>query len=904
MQFLKYVAEDLRRKYQNDLSRVCVVFPNKRAGIFFDDYLLQSGDEAGAVWSPQYLTIQELFDSLSDMQSADEIKAVCLLYEIYRSKMQEEGKDDISLDFFYGWGRQLLTDFSDVDRSMVDASELFGSWSAARQLERMSDEERSQLSAFLEMLKGTGRLIEDFEHLWSQLYDIYQELNTTLAQDSEAYEGARQRRVVEGLKNNQRSLPERYDVYAFVGFNLLLPVEWQLFAYLQQEEKALFYWDYDKMYVEPGSRFSFGETMKRNLRQFPNELPENLFDHLAHLTEVEYVAAPSDTAQTAFATDWLKRNLTAEEKRTAVVLCDELLLQPMVHGLPENVKEVNITKGFPMTHTLAYAFVNNCLNHDLEEAARSEMSNEDVLKGLSEQLRNKARSEMEHQSEQTWLGQLTAESYFQCYTTVNRFLLYVSDGVLQVSLRTLQGLLRQVLGTLSIPFHGEPASGLQVMGMLETRNLDFDHLLMLSVGEGIVPKKTADRSFIPYDLRKYYHIMTGDERSDVYAYNFFRLLQRTKRVSLVYNASTDGERRCGEMSRFMLRILIETRIPVRFTQLNFKSSVPNYLPEEVSEEDARRLMETRPLNLSVSALEQYLDCPMKYFFSHLLRIKDLPHLDDILPANTFGSIFHRAAELIYESFRTHDEAVKLDATALRSLADNVVRLSEFVVKAFQDVSEEDARLNPSLSQAREGRQLYTVEEHEAESEVIKGYLQRFLRYDASLAASPDGLTFVKAEECLRVRLDSLTEINGKIDRIDVTQKDGKRVYRIVDYKTGSYDKEKMRANGFEKLFHDHNKGYVLQTFYYRLMYQLQYGKLPEPALYYTQKVGAEDFSPYVSFKDDRYQEAEPAPEELLADFREHLETEIHLMRTSSFCYAQDATSCRLCRFGLLCLRGQ
>ena len=121
-------------------------------------------DEAGAVWSPQYLTIQELFDLLSDVQSVDEIKAVCLLYEIYRSKMQEEEKENISLDYFYGWGRQLLTDFSDVDRSMVDASELFGSWSAARQLERMSDEERSQLSAFLEMLKGTGRLKEDFEH--------------------------------------------------------------------------------------------------------------------------------------------------------------------------------------------------------------------------------------------------------------------------------------------------------------------------------------------------------------------------------------------------------------------------------------------------------------------------------------------------------------------------------------------------------------------------------------------------------------------------------------------------------------------------------------------------------------------------------------------------------------------
>ena len=451
MQFLKYVADDLRKKYRNDLSRVAVVFPNKRAGIFFDDYLM-SQHESLPVWAPQYLTINDLFDSLSPLRKTDDIKAVCTLYRIYQVVVQGGGKE-LSLDFFYGWGTQLLSDFSNIDRSMVDAAEMFTTWSAVKDWEKLSEEDRTNLKPLVETLKSNSALKNDFEQLWSRLYQVYVAFNECLEKDGEAYEGARQRRVIDGLKNGKIKLSDRFDRYAFVGFNMLVPAEWQLFEFIKNEGKSLYYWDYDKMYVGAFAALSFGKILKDNMKSFPNELPEDLFDNLeGRESFIEFVAATSDTGQTRFATDWLKKNITKEEeRRTAVVLCDETVLQPVIHSLPEEVREVNITKGFPMTHTPAFAFMSHFFEH--AETAQKETEQVFLLQQLAFALQQQAQEEMKQNGEQTWMGQLTAESYFQCFTTINRVMNFAKDGMLVVNRRTLLSLLRQIFATLSIPFH-------------------------------------------------------------------------------------------------------------------------------------------------------------------------------------------------------------------------------------------------------------------------------------------------------------------------------------------------------------------------------------------------------------------------------------------------------------------
>ena len=898
--FLKMVADDIRKKYKNDLSRVAVVFPNRRSGLFFNNCLIGK-DEREPVWAPQYITISDLFDELSPMKKADEIKSVCLLYQIYKRQMDElKGSEDesISLDFFYGWGRQLLTDFSDIDRSMVNVRELFDSWSAARQLEQMSEEERQALEPFIRIFQSKGRLQDDFEKLWSRLYIIYKELNETLAKDGEAYEDAIQRKVIEGLQNGEIELPERFDSYAFVGFNVLLPVEWQLFNIVKETGKGLFYWDYDSMYVGREAVFSFGKKLEENMKKFPNELSvgnENIFDNLSKQTSMEFVSARSDYGQIAYMSEWLKENLKGndaalpDEREVAVVLCDETLLQSLVHNLPDEVNEVNVTKGFPMTNTPAYAFIQQFFDEQCEET----WDNQTLLEKLSEVLQKQALDVGNQQDKGSWLYQLTSESYFQCFTTVNRLHTFVAGGLLDVTRLTLQGLLNQILRALSIPFHGEPIAGVQVMGVLETRNLDFQRVILLSVNEGVLPKMTGDRSFIPYDLRKHYHIMTGDERSEVYAYNFFRLLQRPEQVTLVYNESTDGEKSQGEMSRFMRQILTETTIPVKFYKINEPAQSVFWGMENVDEERSKKLMENIRLTLSPSSASEYITCPLKFFFSHVMKLKELPELTSILQANTFGSIFHRAAELIYGDLIKQSETIQ--SADLSALTENELKLQEYINQAFKDVSEEELERNPKLKGMISGEMLYAVEDHEIETSVIKEYLKTLLNYDAEIAKE-GGLKVLKTEENMKiVPLDEITNLTGKIDRVDVVQRDGKVVKRIVDYKTGGFNEAKKSAKSFEELFENDTHEYVMQTLCYALMYQITYNEEMVPALYFLRKLVDKDYDPYVKFGKDM------SKSEKLKGFKEHLENFICKMRTSAFTGIDDKNKCmNFCPYTLLC----
>lgn len=888
MQFLQYVADDIRKKFKNDLSRVAVVFPNKRASLFFNECLLPYG-EVSPIWAPRYMTISELFDRLSPMKVADEIKSVCLLYGIYKEEMRGvdshvNSEGDLSLDFFYGWGTQLLTDFSNIDRSMVNAEELFDSWSAAKQLERMSEEERERLRPFVETFKAQGRLKDDFEQLWERLYPMYVRLNEQLASDGEAYEGARQRRVVDGLLSGELALPETYDTYVFVGFSILLPVEWQLLDYVKSQDKALFYWDYDHMYVGNKASLSFGKSMEHALRHFGSELGEELFDNLSRHESLEFVAASSNNAQARYVSQWVEEHLTRdEERRTAVVLCDETLLQPVVHCLPDCVNEVNITKGFPMNHTPAYAYVMQQFN----ELSGVTSTASELLTRLLLAVQQEAQSRMQRERDESWTAQLAAESFFQCYTVVGRFLRYVEAGILEVKRTTLGSLIRQVLSRQSVPFHGEPASGLQVMGVLETRNLDFDNVLLLSVGEGVVPKKTADHSYIPYDLRKHYRIMTPDEQTEVYAYNFFRLIQRARKVTMVYNESTDDSVHHGEMSRFMLQILLQTQLSVDFYTLGQRAQTDCLTQAGgVSPEASREVMSNRTLYLSASSLAQYISCPLKYFFANVARISEVAKPSLVLQMNTLGSIIHRVAERIYLDLRGERPEVELSSRKLLELSQDDALLDMYIAEAFNHVSE---------SEVKKGGQAFCFEDHKVEAVVARTYIKHILNYDAD-SASHDGLSFLQAEDSVTVNLDALTNLKGYIDRVDRVGRDNGGRLRVVDYKTGKYDEGKMKAEGVAQLFEDNKKDYARQTLFYQLLCSLKGLEVPMAALYFTQKLG-KGYSPYVTFSDDW-----PSDKERVDEFRHRLTEYIAHMRSAAFNQTDNTNECQYCPYVLLCGR--
>lgn len=829
--FLKQVAHDLYKKTEGDFTKVAIVFPNKRASLFFNEYLAQESDRP--IWSPTYVSISELFRQSSELTIADPIKLVCDLYKVF----QKATGSKETLDDFYFWGEMLIADFDDADKNMADTKALFSNLKDLNELmdnyDFLEEGQKEALSQFFHnfSIDQVTELKQRFISLWDVLGDIYTEYKAQLESQSIAYEGMLYRQVIEQL--DVEALP--YHTYVFVGFNVLNKVEHTLFKKLNEAGKALFYWDYDTFYLNK-TPHEAGEFIRRNLRDFPSELPVSCFDNLSQPKDITFIESPTENGQVRYLPQWIRENLTPEEKETAVVLCNEALLQPVLHSLPDNVKHINITMGFPLSQTPAYSFVNalmelhtsgynpnngrylfaeviSVLKHPytrqlspeaekLEQTLTrdnrfyplpSELKQDEVLELLFTPRRNnldlccmlseaikKVATIYQQQaaSHSDAFDQLYRESLFKTYTLVNRFHTLIESKELNVQAGTFQRLLTRVMSSSSIPFHGEPAIGMQVMGVLETRNLDFRHLILLSVNEGQLPKAGGDSSFIPYNLRKAFGMTTIDHKIAVYAYYFYRLLQRAEKVTLVYNTATDGINR-GELSRFMLQFLIEWGHPIQRKQLEAEQSPQGSAPITIEKtpdimERMRKVfdLQSNPKAIiSPSALNCYLDCSLKFYYKYVALLSAPDEVSADIDSAKFGSIFHYAAEHIYKDLTSHGKLINKEN--LETLLKDEVRLQTYVDNGFKELF---FNLPPDEQPEYNGIQLIN-------SAVILKYVQQLLRNDLRYAP----FTFVGSEQPVYENItiqatDKIIQsrIGGIIDRMDT--KDG--TLRIVDYKTG------------------------------------------------------------------------------------------------------------------------
>ena len=518
--FLAYVAEDIIQKYGTDLSRTAVVFPNKRASLFLNEHLARLTN-GKPLWSPAYITISELFRQQSSLTVADPIKLVC---DLHKSFCLHTGSDE-TLDKFYGWGQLLISDFDDIDKNMADAERVFANLRDIHELDDLSyltDEQRQLLKHFFSHFteEHETELKQRFLRLWSHFTDIYHDFNERLAQQGLAYEGALYRSVV---TNNQETITNNsYDRYLFVGFNLLQKVEQQLFSQLQKEGKARFYWDFDDYYMQ---QHEAGRFIASYLSYFPNELDsqrEDIYKNFQQPKDITYLAAPTEHIQARYVSKWLRDQQRYKDgRRTAIVLCNEQLLPTVIHCLPDEVEKVNITTGYPLSQTPVASFIQRYYDMvlggnstRLVRAFHRHPYARFVEDGqpLLTMLRAIAQGAKEEITDP-----LFQESLFRAYTLVNRLNALVESGDLQVSDTTLQRLVNQLIQQTTIPFHGEPAEGLQVMGVLETRNLDFEHVLLLSCNEGNMPKGVNDSSFIPHSIRQAYELTTVENKVSIYA---------------------------------------------------------------------------------------------------------------------------------------------------------------------------------------------------------------------------------------------------------------------------------------------------------------------------------------------------------------------------------------------------
>lgn len=956
--FLKLVAADLYKHTEGNLAHTAVVFPNKRAGLFFNEYLAQESESP--IWSPAYVSISELFRSLSPWEVGDPVKLVCELYKIFRRETQSTE----TLDDFYFWGEMLISDFDDADKNKVDTDELFSNLQDLRNIMDdytfIDDEQEEAIRQFFQNFSIERRtaLKERFISLWDVLGNIYKGFRESLASQNIAYEGMMYRHVIEHLDVDK--LP--YEKYVFVGFNVLSKVEHTLFTQLKDAGKAVFYWDYDEFYMKENRQavtHEAGEFIRRNLRDFPSPLSGELFKNLSKPKEVHYIASSTENAQARYLPQWIRNNLTTPEKETAVVLCNEALLQPVLHSLPAEVKHVNITMGFPLSQTPVYSFliallelhthgfnfksgrytfqsVVTLLKHPYtrqltgqaelleKELTRNnrfyplpgELGKDEFLTRLftplsgnlnlcirlSETLQQVAgiyQANTSGTEDTDAFNQLYRESLFKAYTTINRFRTLIEEDELTVQSETFRRLLVKVLSATNIPFHGEPAIGMQVMGVLETRNLDFRHLVLLSVNEGQLPKSGGDSSFIPYNLRKAFGMTTIEHKIAVYAYYFYRLLQRAERITLMYNTSSDGLNR-GEWSRFMLQFLIEWPHPITRQFLEAGQSPQGTSPITVEKTpDVMRRMQslfdvrTNPkAKFSPSALNYYLDCPLKFYYRYVAGLSAPDEVSAEIDSATFGSIFHYAAEHIYKDLTTHGKVINKEA--LETLLRNEVKLQDYVDTAFKKLF-----FNVPQNEKPEYNGVQLIN-----SAVIARYLKQLLQNDLRYAP----FTFIASEMEVDEPIDIQTpkgviksRIGGIIDRMD--SKDG--TLRIVDYKTGG---DADTPPHVESLFIPDKKrsNYVFQTFLYAaIMCRKQPTMKIAPALLYIHRAATETYSPVIQMGEPR------KPKEAVEDFskyekeyRERLQglLEEIFNPEKSFTQTEIIEKCTYCDFKALCKR--
>lgn len=952
--FLKQVAHDLYNKTEGNFTKVAIVFPNKRASLFFNEYLAQESD--CPIWSPTYVSISELFRQSSDLSIADPIKLVCDLYKVF----QKATGSKETLDDFYFWGEMLIADFDDADKNMADTHALFSNLKDLNELmdnyDFLEEGQKEALSQFFHnfSINQVTELKQRFISMWNVLGDIYTEYKALLESQSIAYEGMLYRQVIEQL--DVEALP--YNKYIFVGFNVLNKVEHTLFKKLNEAGKAMFYWDYDTFYLNK-TPHEAGEFIRRNLRDFPSELPASFFDNLNQPKEVTFIESPTENGQVRYLPQWIRENLTSQEKETAVVLCNEALLQPVLHALPDNVKHINITMGFPLSQTPAYSFVNalmelhtsgynpnngrylfaeviSVLKHPytrqlspeaekLEQTLTrdnrfyplpSELKQDNVLELLFTPRRNnldlcsmlsEALKEVaviyqqQAASHSDAFDQLYRESLFKTYTLVNRFHTLIESKELNVQAGTFQRLLTRVMSSSSIPFHGEPAIGMQVMGVLETRNLDFRHLIMLSVNEGQLPKAGGDSSFIPYNLRKAFGMTTIDHKIAVYAYYFYRLMQRAEKVTLVYNTATDGINR-GELSRFMLQFLIEWGYPVLRKQLEAAQSPQSSAPIIIEKtpdvmERMKSVFDIRnnpKALISPSALNCYLDCPLKFYYKYVALLSAPDEVTADIDSAKFGSIFHYAAEHIYKDLTAHGKLISKEN--LETLLKDEVRLQTYVDNGFKELF---FNLPPNEQPEYNGIQLIN-------SAVIVKYIQQLLRNDLRYAP----FTFVGSEQRIFENIEIYTpsgniqsRIGGIIDRIDSKGES----LRIVDYKTGG---DADTPANVQSLFIPDKKrsNYIFQTFLYasivcKKLREKNDSRLVAPALLYIHRAASENYSPVIQMGEPR-KPKEPVDNfaQYEGDFRENLKTLLEDIFNPdiSFTQTEIEDKCAYCDFRALC----
>lgn len=842
LSFLEEVIGKITKEH-DILEDFVFVLPSKRAGTVLRNIL--ATNTAKTVFAPEIYSIESFVELISGLSYASNTQQ---LFELYNTYIKNATKEKDNFFSFSKWGQTLLQDFNEIDRYLIDADKLFSNLSAIQEIDHWSVQAEKT------------KMMEDYLEFWNNLHQLYEDFNASLLKKDLGHQGLVYREACRQLQNYIENTQNK--THVFIGFNALNTAETQIIQTILQDLDADIYWDMDDYFLKDSIHDAsyFIRKHQKEWSYFQKQPLQGISSHYSSEKNIQITGVPKNVSQAKYVGSLL-RQLKKEHpkalKNTAVVLGDETLLNPILNAVPKEIEAVNITMGYPLGKTsiasLFDQFINLYINrerqgwfyqnvlsflshpyislfqNDPESRKPVDVQSTIKLKNWTYITTAKLESITEENSVLRLLffdepptpsilvekclktilklkskfqegeSALALEYLYRFYTLFNQIKELLQKHSFITDLKSLYSLYKELLSFETVDFQGDPLEGLQIMGMLESRNLDFETVIITSVNEGILPSGKSNNSFIPFDLKKKLGLPTYKEKDAVYTYHFYRLLQRAKNIHIIYNTEPDVLEG-GEKSRLISQLLTD---PNKANNITAKVATPTISPViqklDVFNKDEKlvQLIKNHAQNgFSPTSLSSYIRNPIDFYKRNLLGIDDTLEVEETIAANTFGTIVHDTLEDLYTPFLGEFLSQEGLTTAKYKIQDLV---KKHFARSYMD------------GDIRRGKNLIAYN-------VIVRYLENFLNMEIAETKNHQ-IKILGIEEKLNMQLN-FPEINfpivlkGKLDRID--ERDG--ILRIIDYKTGKVESKNVEIVDWENLIIDYDLSKAFQLLCYAFMY--------------------------------------------------------------------------------------
>ncbi len=948
MTFIEKVIEEVIKEKQHDFSSTVVIFPNRRAGLFFKQALSNYIDSP--VWVPKVLSIGDFVQKTAPYTIPGNLTLLMELFETYRSLGIDE-----SFDRFYPWGGMLMRDFDEIDKYLVDGDAIFKNLKEVKSLESrfaFAEEEQNALEAFWGSVstENPDAYQQAFLNIWEINRQLYTEFRNRLAKKGYGYEGMLYRYLAE----NPDSCDFRgWDQFVFAGFNALSPAEKTFFNYfLHQKGTGRILWDADHYYLDDPKQEAGAFLRRQFNKDFSKPGDKWVENRLS--TEKKHVkvfGVPLDVGQAkALGNILAKGEKDFSSEKTAIILPDEAMLFPVLNALPDAYQDVNVTMGYPLRNTPFYSLfesliklqqdagggssekryyfrsVLNVLLHpfihpiapdQIDERKKEILDNNEIFIPASD-LQTLAKADSDHFKQlfqpienlnqvfayfrqvlsivqeqiKNKEGETNAveQSYLYHFSTyLNRLESITGQYEVNFYLDTFWNLFRQVIQTQQIPFNGEPLKGLQIMGTLETRNLDFENIFILSANEGQMPPAANSNSYIPFNLRRAFGLPTNEEEDALFAYHLYRILQRASNVYFFYDTEMSSLKK-GEKSRFLYQLeneWVNANPNVDWQEYLLKAplSAEAELPIEVPKDHNVWQTLSKYLNpdekhkqkaLSPSAILTYMDCPLQFYFKYVAGLEEEDELTEDIQPDTLGSIFHDAIAKLYE-IHMEESGSEVSKESLKELEHRIEEALDHGFRKNFSSNLKNLQGRNLLIRSIIARQVQSILDRDKQEVPFNLLMVEKGDYEAFFP-----VPFNESKKYVRLK--------GIIDRLD--EKDG--IKRVIDYKTGKIHYNK--SQDVPEFFTNSGNKTALQLMWYGYVYNRNF---PDDAI----KLGAYPLKAMNQPVNFLFR-GKPLDEESIEAFETGLKEQLNSLFDPEIPFRQteDRKICETCPYNKICHR--